>query len=618
MVKIVRYLSFFTLILGGYLQPDAHAQEYLWPTEASPYLSSTFGETRSAHFHAGLDIKTWGQEGYRVFASREGIIHRLVMTERGYGRAVYMKHPDGTYTLYAHLQRFNDPLQALADSLRIANKYRAELDIILDADSIRYDKGDVIGYTGSTGIGPPHLHFEIRDRQYRPVNALTSNLSVPDDIPPVFQSIIVEPLNRNSRVNTLPRSDFKRAARQDDGTYSFGTFDISGAVGLAVNVYDQANRVTNSYAVYELLLVHEGDTLYHEKLDGYNYEDGHEMFLNRIAPFGSSRRGHQRVYQKEGAQNPFLLYADKRAEITAADSTATYILIAKDYFGNTSKADITFEASALPAEAGTLNIKPKASEWYWNENWASPDLLNSIDLKNPEIGLTWSDHQKLLYTADSILINLARIRPGQMSVVQTPDHRLKAYFFGDEFHDTLSVALSYHFDDTGKPVLAVAPEEMQSRSDYQLQFFLGDIPQQGRNLNLYRIDPDGDYSFVDSEVRGNTLHAYPGDLGTFTLLSDDEAPSVHNFSIIETDYGKWLGVVRVQDELSGINSKTAVFSINGQRGIADYDYEEELLIFSLPDFSPDQQNSAEISISDKAGNRTVKTFEFNFPASISP
>ncbi len=90
----------------GQQEFDPQKAHYLWPTEASPYLTSTFAETRSAHFHAALDIKTWGQRGYEVYATRDGVVDRIAIGPRGYGKVVYLKHNDGSYSVYAHLLSF--------------------------------------------------------------------------------------------------------------------------------------------------------------------------------------------------------------------------------------------------------------------------------------------------------------------------------------------------------------------------------------------------------------------------------------------------------------------------------------------------------------------------------
>ncbi|MEP5943626.1 MAG: peptidoglycan DD-metalloendopeptidase family protein, partial [Balneola sp.] len=115
----MKYLSLLFFLIACPLNLISQDSTYLWPTNSGKFLSSTFGETRSAHFHAGLDIKTWGREGYKVFASKDGFLDKLLITNKGYGKAIYIKHHDGSYTVYAHLQRFNEQFQKIADSIRV-------------------------------------------------------------------------------------------------------------------------------------------------------------------------------------------------------------------------------------------------------------------------------------------------------------------------------------------------------------------------------------------------------------------------------------------------------------------------------------------------------------------
>src|SRR5690554_3928376 len=262
---------------------------YIWPTNAGQFLSSTFGETRSAHFHAGLDIKTWGREGYRVYATRGGILSRLSIISTGYGKAIYLKHNDGSYTVYAHLSRFTNKFQAKADSIRWLD-YSYEMDADFEKDSIFVSQGTVIGYTGSTGIGPPHLHYEIRNAQNEPVNPLKSNLSVKDTISPTFRDLLIEPQSPTTVVSGKNLAQTFRAKRVAPNTYDFGTIPIDGPIGIAVNVYDGSNDVYNKYAVYELILVQENDTLFSQSIKQFNFNQVETMFLDRVSSPNSRRR----------------------------------------------------------------------------------------------------------------------------------------------------------------------------------------------------------------------------------------------------------------------------------------------------------------------------------------
>lgn len=584
-----------------FLSQTIHAQEYLWPTDSGQYLSSTFGETRSAHFHAGLDIKTWGREGYRVFASRDGKLYRVLITERGYGKAIYLKHPDNTYTVYAHLQRFNNDFQTLADSIRMID-HSFEMDETFESEAIEVKQGDIIGYTGSTGIGPPHLHFEVRDSLQNPINALTTNLSVKDNIPPVFSTLIVEPLSKESRVNGRPVSDQVRA-QKNNGVYDFGVINLTGKAGLAVNVYDQANDVYNAYAVYSIALLHKTDTLFYQKLRSFDFQNQQEMFLDRIAPFGSDRRGHQRLYGKEGNNNPFYLIQKPSAEITASDSSKTYTIVATDYFGNRSTATLTISPDTLSRPVSPAHYRP-IEKWYWHEDWASPDLESTIELTKALNGIKWTDTQTILRNDSMPDIHFSRIVPSKSERIDPPNRQLSIRFTEYSFFDTLTVASSYTIIDE-QVHLSIQPEMLATRSDFHLSFYLDEIYEPDNNYRLFRKSRSKEKpSYVNSEVRGRTIHAYPSELGEFVIKPDNEAPKISGLKFYKTDYGKWMARVHIEDDLTGINSESALFVINGIRGIAEYDYEEELLIYYHPDFIPDSINTVEIKVEDKAGNST--------------
>lgn len=594
----MRHLLVITL--SFIFSQSIQAQEYLWPTDSGQYLSSTFGETRSAHFHAGLDIKTWGREGYRVYASRGGQLHRLLITERGYGKAIYLKHSDNTYTVYAHLQRFNDEFQSLADSVRMTD-YSFEMDATFDDRVIEVEQGEVIGYTGSTGIGPPHLHFEIRDSLQNPVNALTKNLRVKDTIPPVFSTLIVEPLTKESRIEGRPASKLIRAKVNENGVYDFGQVTISGEAGLAVNVYDQANDVYNAYAVYSLSLIHETDTLFHQELNTFDFQNEQEMFLDRIAPFGSTKRGHQRLFGKEGNNNPFYLIQKPAAQITASNTIEKYTIVATDYFGNRSTANLKI-APDTSSYSETKSTQLPISKWYWHEDWASPDLRTVIDLKKDLNGIKWTESQTIIQNDSVADIHFSRIVPEKAQKIHSPDRRLSLRFDEQSFFDTLSVASSYSitYDEIH---LSIQPEMLAMQSDFYLSFYLDDLYEPDNNYRLFGIDKLKDkLSYVDSELIGKTIHAYPSELGEFVIKPDNKEPVISELKIFESDYGKWFVTVLLQDELTGVDSGSAEFTVNGIRGIAEYDYEEELLIYYHPDFKPESENTVQIDVKDKAGN----------------
>lgn len=606
-LAVIFWLSLFQF-------PTAVAQSYLWPTNSGNYLSATFGETRSAHFHAGLDIKTWGREGYRVYATKDGILSRLQVTERGYGNVIYLKHKDGSYSVYAHLQRFNEPFKSIADSIRLQD-YSFEMEARFDSIEIKVQQGDLIGFTGSTGIGPPHLHFELRDSLHRPFNALTKNFHIRDELPPVFSSLIIEPLNAHSRIEGKAVSIQKRPAKISDTEYNFGEIRVRGETGLAVNVFDRANEVHNAYAIYTLTLLHQSDTLFHERLDTFSYDLTGEMFLDRIAPFGSTRRGHQRLFAKDGHNNPFYLIARPEAEIIPGKDPKTYRIIASDYYGNTATAELTIIADTLSESEPISNLTTTTSpsDWFWSENWVSADLKSTVNLTQDDLGFPWDDRQQIIQTSDSTRFLLSRVYPEKSQIITTPDYRLKLWFGENTFFDTLSVATSYQFIED-EYHLSIQPQMLASKNPYKLEFYMGNHFEAGNRYRLFRIKKSNNkLSYVSSKLTGRTIHAIPDELGEFIIKADNTPPEIADFKIYKTGYGIWQASVRVTDELTGINSASAWFSINGERGIAEYDYEEELLIFYLPGFEPKAENMAQIKLQDKAGNEQSMVMNYSIP-----
>ncbi len=313
---------------------------YLWPTNASRYMSSSFGETRAAHFHAAMDIGTWGHEGYSVFASRDGVVQRVGVGPTGYGNVIYLLHDDGSISLYAHLKDFHPRIRTVVDSIRLVD-YSFDFNRNMEEFNIRFQRGQQIGWTGSTGVGPPHLHFELRTPEGRPFNPLLAGVHIDDTIPPQFSGIAIEPLGANSLVNGSPRIHRSRPARRG-GQYHFGTLRVQGEVGVAVNVFDRANASNNVHAVYELKMYVNDELYFHSRADSFSYSESRQMFLDRVYPIlRSERRGYQRLYVRNANTLPFYQYSKQTGRLDLPPGEFAVRIIAADFFGNRSQANFS-------------------------------------------------------------------------------------------------------------------------------------------------------------------------------------------------------------------------------------------------------------------------------------
>ncbi len=150
------------------------ADYYRSPLDIPIYLSANFGEIRTNRFHTGIDIKTEGVVGKPLFAAADGHIARVTVAPTGYGRALYIAHPNGTTTVYAHMDRFTPEIEDYLKAERHRAK-RSDIDAFPDAARFPVKKGDRIGFAGNSGSSTgPHLHYEVRrTSDSRTLNVMT-------------------------------------------------------------------------------------------------------------------------------------------------------------------------------------------------------------------------------------------------------------------------------------------------------------------------------------------------------------------------------------------------------------------------------------------------------------
>lgn len=301
------------MLWAGVLSVPRHAraQEYVWPTNASQWLTSTFGESRPRRFHTGFDIKTWNQVGYQAIAVRDGSVIRMQMSPFGYGRALYVKLDTGETAVYAHLLKFADRLQAIAEEEQ-ERRGRYSITRQFPPGALPVKKGEVIAYTGQSGIGSPHLHFELRNARNEPINPLRMGFRLQDDISPTIMALAVTPLGPGSTVN----SDFRPQILQPASSrrHAGAMFSeipqpiaFSGRVGLAVSAFDLAAGVNNRLAVYSLKLFVDEQLQFHSRYDQLDFR--HNRYIELDRDYGLERNGYGQFYKlyKEPA-NELALY----------------------------------------------------------------------------------------------------------------------------------------------------------------------------------------------------------------------------------------------------------------------------------------------------------------------
>ncbi|WP_243456781.1 M23 family metallopeptidase [Polaribacter batillariae] len=134
------------------------------PLEIPTIFAGTFGELRSNHFHSGVDIKTQGKEGLKIFAAADGYVSRIKVAQFGFGKALYITHSNGFTTVYAHLSKYAGEIEEYVKSIQYKKENYQTGNIFLKEGKFPVKKGELVAFSGDTGgSGGPHLHFEIRD-----------------------------------------------------------------------------------------------------------------------------------------------------------------------------------------------------------------------------------------------------------------------------------------------------------------------------------------------------------------------------------------------------------------------------------------------------------------------
>lgn len=620
-----RVILFFIICSNcvGLLQDSALAQtlpfwadsvEYVWPTDATNQISSTFGETRSAHLHAGLDIRTWGQEGYKVFATRDGFIYRIGTGPYGYGNVLYMKHNDGSYSVYAHLNRFEPNLQAFTDSIRMKD-YSFSIDEIVADDSLYYEKGDLIAFTGSSGVGPPHLHFEIRNSDNEPINPLLTNISVRDDLNPVFRQLGIEFLNPSS---LKPEGYDIINARRSGSTYHFGEVTVNQPIGLSVNVHDRANYTPNVYAVYTLTMVHETDTLFHSKVDKFSYQEGRQMFLDRSYQIlAERRRGFQRLYRVKGNQLPIYEKLKNEGVLALDEGSYPIRIIASDIYGNKTEAQVTLNvqgnnridsithASTYPSP--TENEKP----FIVNRNYVLFDndapLLASAEPLQFDV---LKDNSTVKFSSNSSIE--AKLEPRKKQILSTPDQRLWIEFPEQALYDTLNLHLDISRVDE-EIQFNFSPDRLPIENQIYFNYILPDDLKDNEHLGLFSVDKfRGRTYFMGAANENGIIRSPLGEISSLIIKKDDTAPWIGNPRMEKNLGGNYVIRIPAIDRGTGIDYQTSKITVNGEPGIVEYDPDRGSLFYYVPGFTPKSRNIVDITVFDRIGNSTTKSSTLSF------
>ena len=358
-LKPIAFINNLILIIICFLfcfSGRVYAQEIVSPLNIPLFLSGNFGELRSDHFHSGLDFKTQGVTGHAVKAVKAGSISRISVSPSGFGRAIYIDHPDGTTSVYGHLDRFAPNIESVVrDNQYTQQSFSVNLSFSVREHPVK--QGEIIAYSGNTGSsGGPHLHFELRNtRTEKPFDPLPAfNNMLKDTSPPELRSLLFVPQPGKGIVNGSANKQIVNILKDKSGKYVLSKpVKAWGVIGIAIKAYDKMNAVSNIYGVKEIRFRVNNTDVYHSFIDDFLFDES--RYLNSFIDW-KEWKTNQSFFMKSFIEpgNKLGIYLSGSNGLISIEESKSYNCeyILQDAFGNTSTLEfiINGEIQTIPEE----------------------------------------------------------------------------------------------------------------------------------------------------------------------------------------------------------------------------------------------------------------------------
>jgi hypothetical protein len=267
-------IAIYILIISTtvYAVPDT----YIWPLKLRPELTSKFCDYRAGHFHGGLDVRTGGRIGVPIYAISDGYVFRVVSSFTGYGRALYLKLNDDRIIVFGHLSGFLPVLDERIRSAQLSQKKYYQ-DLYFTSSEIPVKKGQLIAYSGESGTGAPHLHFEMRSSQNNPINPLESGYSMTDKVPPEFDYLAIRYYKHGFSPGNPNEIEFIPIVRGKDGYTIADTVISDDYLALAVAGGDRIDAGGFFYGYYGLKLFVDDSLRFFMESDSLSYNTTRQL-----------------------------------------------------------------------------------------------------------------------------------------------------------------------------------------------------------------------------------------------------------------------------------------------------------------------------------------------------
>ena len=548
-MRLFLRILFTTLFISNINFGISQEIDFHTPIDAPFDLSGTFGEFRS-RFHTGIDFKSRGVQGQKIFSIEDGYVSRIEVNNYGYGKVIYIDHLNGFTSVYAHLKNFSPELDEYVKSELYKSK-RNSIKKFPKKNQLRINKGEVIGYSGNTGRSfGPHLHFEIRDTKSQDaINPLMFNYSYKDDERPIIRGLYI--INEN---NSLVRNSpiRKKVKKINDSTYTVDDFEYNGKIGIGLDIYDiQYKNLYNQNGVYKIELFIDSTLKYSYKMDKIKFSENHyKKIMYDYLSLAQKNKKVLKIYTPRNSDLSFLKN-NKFNGIINSDSIRNNSLLVRvsDWNGNSSSIKFNLKANDSISRRSSYN----GIEILTNQNYTLNKNSSIIEIgKN-----TFYDDLLMNISYQSDTLNLGKEK--------------------DPFRSSITIKLPHKISDT-----------LELR-----QSFVGKII----NRKI---------SYISSKKNKSYIYASTSSLGEYIISKDTLKPDIKpiNFTNKSNIKVKNTLKLRLKDDLSGIKNYSSYF--NGNWALFEYEPKSNMIFHNLSDgIIKDGENELIIKYEDGVGNKGV-------------
>jgi murein DD-endopeptidase MepM/ murein hydrolase activator NlpD len=336
------------------------ASPYAWPLDLPRIVTSSFAEYRFGRFHAGVDLHTGGI-GKPVHAPSAGRVARVSCSPWGYGKALYLQLSDGNTVVFGHLDGF---APAIRDYVHKAQHERESYTVDLKPDPSLFPvkQGDVVAFSGDTGTGVAHLHYEIRDAAERPTNLRLLGIDWPDQDRPIIRKVLVVPAAGSTVNGDLVPAVFPVRATAS-GEYVCAPVHAAGSIGIGIDVIDPANAGANKLGVYRVRTLMGGKEVFRIQMDRFSYDRRNDETVSYY-PFEIPKESALFLLQWRWAGNVCDIFQQPKSDgwLDIPPHPSEVRVEVEDFLGNKTALTIPIQPESRPvgtARAGSRTGKGK-------------------------------------------------------------------------------------------------------------------------------------------------------------------------------------------------------------------------------------------------------------------